>query len=332
MKILILGGTQFVGRHLVDAAQAHGHELTLFNRGQTNSGAYPEIEQLRGDRDNNLEALHGRQWDAAIDVAARIPRWVQASAGLLADSVQHYTFVSTLSVYSDFSQPGMNEGGPLAKLADELIKQVTDETYGPLKVLCERAAELAMPGRVLTVRPGLIVGPYDNSDRFTYWPVRIARGGEVLAPAHPDRVVAFIDARDMAEWIVRMIETNQTGIFNLNGPDYPLTLGQVLETCRMAASSDVRLTWVEESFLLEQGVGPWMELPLWVPDMPEEAGFFLIDFRKALEKGLAFRPLAQTVRDTLEWATAHPKPELRAGLAPQKEMALLQKWHLLKGN
>ena len=189
-----------------------------------------------------------------------------------------------------------------------------------------------MPGRVLIVRPGLIVGPYDNSDRFTYWPVRIARGGEVLAPAHPDRIVAFIDARDMATWTIRMIEANRTGIFNLNGPDYRLTLGQVLETCQTVSGSDVEFTWVDESFLLEQGVGPWMELPLWVPELPEEKGFFLLDFSKARAAGLTFRPLAQTVRDTLDWATTHPNPNPRAGLAQEKETALLQKWHSLNGN
>jgi len=332
VKILILGGTQFVGRHLVDAALARGHELTLFNRGQTDASAYPEVEQLRGDRDNNLEALRGRQWDAAIDVAARIPRWVHASAGLLADSIQHYTFVSTLSVYADFRTPGMNEDAPVGTLADELTEQVTNETYGPLKVLCEQAAEQAMPGRVLIVRPGLIVGPYDNSDRFTYWPMRIARGGEVLAPAGPDRNVAFIDARDMADWIIGMIETKRTGIFNVTGPNSRLTLGQVLESCRTVSGSNAHFTWVEDSFLLEQAVGPWMELPLWVPDLPEEKGFFLLDFSRALAAGLTFRPLAETVRDTLAWATAHPNPNPRAGLAPEKETALLQKWHALNGN
>ncbi len=327
MKILILGGTQFVGRHLVDAALAHGHELTLFNRGQTDATAYAEIEQLRGDRGSNLEALRGRKWDAAIDVAARIPRWVRASAELLADSIQHYTFVSTLSVYADFRNPGMTEDAPLGKLADESVEEVTNETYGPLKVLCEQAAEQAMPGRVLTVRSGLIVGPFDRSDRFTYWPARIARGGEVLAPVAPDRIVAFIDARDMAGWIVRMIEANQTGVFNLNGPDYLLTMGQVLETCHMVSGSNAHFTWVDEPFLLEQAVGPWIELPLWIPDTPDEKGFYTLNFNKALAAGLTFRPLTETVRDTLDWAKVHPNPQPHAGLAPEKETALLQKWH-----
>ena len=327
MKILILGGTQFVGRHLVDAALARGHELTLFNRGQTDANAYPEVEQLRGDRNNNLEALRGRQWDAAIDVAARIPRWVRASAELLADSIQHYTFVSTLSVYADFRNPGMTEDAPLGKLTNESVEKVTNETYGPLKALCEQAAEQAMPGRVLTVRPGLIVGPFDMSDRFSYWPARIARGGEVLAPAAPDRTVAFIDARDMAGWIIRMIESNQTGIFNVNGPDYPLTMGQVLETCRTVSSSNAYFTWVDEPFLLEQAVGPWVELPLWIPDTPDEKGFYRLNFNKALAAGLSFRPLAATVRDTLDWAMAHPNPQPRAGLSEERETALLQKWH-----
>ena len=199
MKLLILGGTVFLGRHLVEAAQARGHQLTLFNRGQHNPELFAGVEKLRGDRSGDLSALRGRRWDAVIDTCGYIPRIVRASAELLADAVDHYTFVSSLSVYADTSRPGIDESAPVGQLADETVEDITGETYGPLKALCEQAAGRALPGRVLTVRPGLIVGPHDPTDRFTYWPVRVARGGALLAPGRPERRVAFVDVRDLAE-------------------------------------------------------------------------------------------------------------------------------------
>ncbi|MDP9373627.1 MAG: SDR family oxidoreductase [Chloroflexota bacterium] len=328
MKLLILGGTLFLGRHLVDVALARGHEVTLFNRGRTAPDLFPDLERLRGDRDGDLAALRGRRWDAVVDTSGRLPRHVRASAGTLAGGVARYIFISTISVYAGFSRPGMDESAPTGTLADEESEEQTGATYGPLKALCEREAEAAMPGRTLVLRPGLIVGPHDPTDRFTYWPRRVARGGEVLAPGRPDRPVQFIDARDLAGWAVRMAETGGTGVYNATGPADPLTLGRLLDACNEVGGGDARFTWVDEGFLLAEGVGPWMELPLWVPDTPEMAGFAAVDCRKAIAAGLTFRPLADTIRATLDWdATRSSNHEWRAGLAPAREAHLLAAWH-----
>ncbi len=325
MKLLILGGTQFLGRHLVEAALARGHEVTLFHRGKTNPDLFPGVERLRGDRDGGLDVLKGRRWQAAIDTCGYVPRVVRASAELLAGAVDHYTFISTISVYADASKPNQDESARLATLADETVEEVTGETYGALKVLCERAAEAAMPGRVLTVRPGLIVGPHDPTDRFIYWPARVARGGEALAPGKPGAPVQVIDARDLAAWNLRMIEAGKIGVYNATGPAYRLTMQATLETCKAAAGSDATFTWVDEAFLLEHEVGPWMELPLWLPE--GDSGLMATDCRRAIADGLTFRPLVETARDTLAWHTTRPTDhEWRAGLKPEKEAAILKAW------
>lgn len=324
MKLLILGGTVFLGRHLVDAALAHGHEVTLFNRGQHNAELFPEVEKLRGDRNGNLDALRGRTWDAVIDTCGYVPRVVRDSASLLADAVEHYTFISSISVYPDFSQPGLNESAPVGTLTDEGVEEVTGETYGPLKALCEQAAEEAMRGRVLQVRAGLIVGPHDQSDRFTYWPHRIAKGGEVLAPP-PDAPTQFIDVRDLATWCVRMAEIRQTGVYNVTGPDYSLTLETVLEACRQVADSEAQLIWTTEEFLHAQLVTAWVELPLWLPK--ESHGLDQVDISKVLSTGIHFRPLRETIADTLAWSTTRPDDhKWRAGLDSAREAELLRAW------
>ncbi|HZT43735.1 MAG TPA: SDR family oxidoreductase [Chthonomonadaceae bacterium] len=328
MKILIIGGTVFLGRSLVEAALARGHAITLFNRGQHNPDLFPEVEKLRGDRGGDLEALEGRRWDAVIDTCGYVPRVVRNTAGLLANTVDHYTFISSISVFSDFSQLGMDENGPLGTLEDAGTEEVNGETYGPLKVLCEQAAEEAMPGRVLTIRPGLIVGPWDPTDRFTYWPHRVAQGGEVLAPGRPEQPVQFIDVRDLAEWNVRMIEDGKTGVYNATGPDTPLAMGRLLEACKAVSGKNARFTWVSQEFLLEKGVQPWMELPLWVPEEADTAGFSAINVRKAISDGLTFRPLEDTIHATLEWDAARPADRSwQAGLKPEREAALLADWH-----
>jgi 2'-hydroxyisoflavone reductase len=329
MKLLILGGTVFLGRHLVEAALARGHAVTLFNRGQHNADLYPEVEKLRGDRDGDLAALHGRAWDAAIDTCGYVPRVVRASAELLADAVSHYTFISSISVYAGFKELGIDESAPVGVLADQAVEEVTGESYGPLKALCEQAAEQAMPGRVLNIRPGLIVGPHDPTDRFTYWPVRVARGGEVLAPGRPERHVQVVDVRDLAEWTVRMVEARQTGVYNATGPEYSLTMGQLLDVCRAVSGSDARFSWVGEDFLAEKEVGPWMEVPLWIPESdPDAAGFSDVDCGKAIAAGLSFRDLAETVRATLAWDATRPRDvERRAGLKAEREAELLRAWH-----
>ncbi|HLI08107.1 MAG TPA: SDR family oxidoreductase [Ktedonobacteraceae bacterium] len=322
MKLLILGGTVFLGRHIVEAALARGHEVTLFNRGQHNSDLFPEVEKLRGDRDGGLSALESRYWDAAVDTSGYFPRVVRAAAEKLAGSVDRYSFISSISVYSDFTKAGMDERAPVGTLQDEGVEEITAETYGPLKVLCERAAEQAMPGRVLIVRPGYIVGPHDPTDRFTYWPYRVARGGAMLAPGKPDSPLQFIDVRDLSSWIVRMIEDRQTGVYNATGPNYTLTMQDLLETCRKVSGSNARFVWVSESFLAEHNV----ELPIWAPS--RETGVATVDCNKAFEAGLVFRPLSSTVRDTLGWReAAMPSVPLRAGLRPEQEARLLQAWH-----
>lgn len=325
MQILIIGGTVFLGRHLVEAALAHGHTVTLFNRGQHNPDLFPTVEKLRGNRDGELGVLAGRHWDAVIDTCGYIPRAVKDSATQLAEQVDHYTFISTISVYPDYTQAGIDETAAVGTLADPTVEEVTGETYGPLKALCEAAAEAAMPGRVLTIRPGLIVGPHDPTDRFTYWPVRVDKGGAVLAPGTPTQQVQVIDVRDLAEWTIRQVEAKQTGIYNTTGPAQPLTMQQLLAECKAVAASEATFTWVSEAFLLEQQVGAFVEVPLWVP--AEMAGLEQINCQKAIDAGLTFRPLATTIRDTLVWdKTRDAAHQWRAGLAPDREAALLEAW------
>jgi 2'-hydroxyisoflavone reductase len=325
MKILILGGTRFLGRTLVEEGRAAGHEITLFNRGQSNPDLFPDVEQIHGDRDGGLDALAGRRWEAAIDTCGYVPRVVRASAEFLAGAVEHYTFISSASVYAEPLLPGTDENRPVATMSDETVEEITGETYGPLKALCEAAAAEAVGGRALNVRAGLIVGPHDQSDRFTYWPARIARGGEVLAPASPNYAVQFIDVRDLARWILAATEARLTGPFNVTGPAQPLPLGQLFNTCRAVAGSDARFTWVDEAFLTAHEIAPYMELPLWVP--VEFGGFNAFNIDKALAAGLAFRPVEDTVRDTLAWADGRPPDYVwRGGLAAEKEAMLLDEW------
>jgi 2'-hydroxyisoflavone reductase len=324
MDLLILGGTRFLGRHLVEAALGDDHGVTLFNRGLSGPDLFPEVETIKGDREGDLSALRGRRWDAVIDTCGYVPRVVRASAGLLADAVDHYTFVSSISVYPDDMGPGTDEGAPVEELGDPTVEEVTGETYGGLKALCERAAEEEMPGRVLNVRPGLISGPHDPTDRFTYWPRRVAAGGEVLAPDRPECRVQFIDVRDLAAWMVKMSAEQQTGTYNATGPAYELRMGKLLEECE-AVGGDAKIVWVSEEFLEENGVEPFTELPLWVPR--EYAGMQAVDCCKAIATGLTFRPLSETIRDVLEWDSKRVEADLVAGLKPERERELLSAWH-----
>ena len=329
----------FLGRHLVDAALVRGHEVTLFNRGVNNADLYAEIEKLRGDRSGDLTALRGRSWDAVIDTSGYLPWQVRASAGLLADVVQHYTYISSLSVYPEFSPAGVDENTPLPQLTNDQaaalskIKDVNPALaeklralYGPLKVLCERIAEEAMPGRVLTIRPGLVVGPWDYHESFTTWVRRIAKGGEVLAPGRPNRPVQLIDARDLAEWTIRSIEVRQTGHYNVTGPDYSLTLLQLLKHCVESCGSNAKLVWVDDQFLINASATR-NELPIWHPD-PRTYGLAAVNCSKALASGLTFRPIGDTIRDTLDWDNARPANLKRQlGIRLDRESQLLQAWH-----
>ena len=323
MKLLVLGGTVFLGRHIVDAALARGHAVTLFNRGETNPDLFPEAERLRGDRESDLSALEGRRWDAAIDVHGRMPRVVRPAAELLAPAVDHYTFVSSISAYGDVFPVGLDESFPTAEFAGGTDEDDL-ENYGPCKAECERIVERLFAGRAFVPRPGLIVGPHDPTDRFTYWPRRVAAGGEVLAPGDPGRRVQIVDGRDLADWIVRMVEAGANGPYNATGPDYPLTMGRMLEASRAVSASGAELVWVSDELLLAEGVGQWMELPLWLAE-PEAEGLLAVDVSRAIDSGLSFRALEETIRDTLEWRGAG---DLNAavGLAPEREAALLEKW------
>jgi 2'-hydroxyisoflavone reductase len=327
MRILIIGGTIFLGRALVDAVLLRGHQLTLFNRGQTNPSLYPEVEKLVGDRKVDLAALKGRRWDAVIDTCGYLPSVVALSAAALADSVEHYTFISTESVYASPLQPGLDETAPVGKLEDETVEEITGEAYGPLKALCEQAVESALPGRTLVVRPGLIVGPYDASDRFTYWPWRVAQGGRVLAPGRPERGVQFIDVRDLAAWIIQLVEARQTGVFNADGRPGEVTMAALLETCKAASGSDAQFVWAGDEFLTRNNIGAWMEMPLWIPENdPDASGFFSISVAWAVQAGLSHRPLHVTVADTLAWARTRPADYAwRAGLSREREAELLNK-------
>ena len=334
MKILILGGTVFLGRALVAAALARGHELTLFNRGKTNPQLFPEVESLHGDRALDLGPLTQtvRRWDVVIDTCGYLPRVVRLSAETLVERADQYTFISSLSVYADAGQPGIDERGEVGKLADESVEVVDGDTYGPLKALCEQAVERVLPDRNLVIRPGLIVGPYDPTDRFTYWPHRAAQGGEVLAPGEPGSPVQLIDVRDLAKWTVAMVEARASGIYNATGPERPLPMGELLDTCRAAGGGGASFTWVDETFLLAQGVQPWSELPLWIPASdPSSAGFHRFDCRKAIAAGLRFRPIEDTVRATLAWDAGRPAGHTwRAGITREREAELQEKWRQVK--
>ncbi len=322
MQILIIGGTIFLGRHLVPAVLARGHGVTLFNRGQHNADLFPEVEKLRGDRNGDLAALDGRRWDAVIDTCGYVPRQVRHMADALAGRVDHYTFISSISVYADEATPHLDESAAVGTLDDPTVEQVDGRTYGPLKALCEQAAEAGMPGRAMVIRPGLIVGPWDPSDRFTYWPVRIARGGAFAAPGTPELPVQVIDVRDLAAWTVRQVESGAAGAFNAAGPADGLTMGTVVDACRAVAGVDARPVWIPESVLAAHQVGAYVEMPLWVPT--GAAGLSTVANGKAVAAGLTFRPLADTVRDTLDWSRSWPADRaLRAGLSAEREAALL---------
>jgi 2'-hydroxyisoflavone reductase len=318
VRLLLLGGPRFLGRAVADAALARGHELTFFNRGTTNPELYPSVERLRGDRSGDLGALRGRSWDAVVDTSGYQPRVVRASADVLASSGL-YCFVSSVSVYADFSV-AVDEDSPVAELGELPPDEVTDESYGPLKALCERAVVDAFGDRALVVRPGLITGPHDPTGRFTYWPHRLERGGEVLAPAPPEKATQSIDVRDLGEWIVALCERSLSGTFNATHPG--VTWGELLDTCREVSGTNAEITWVAPEFLTEHGVGQWMELPLWIHD-PALTFADSVDVRRALNEGLAFRPLTETVRGALDQAVTTEA----AGLAPEREAALLAEWH-----
>ena len=325
-SILIIGGSRFSGHFAAEYALSRGHRLTLFNRGQSDPNAPAGAEHISGDRDADIEKLRGRKWDAVIDTCGYVPRVVRKSAELLKDAVGQYIFISSISAYADPIPPNADEDAPLATLADPTVEQVTGETYGGLKALCERVVQEVFAGRSTIVRPGLIVGPRDASYRFNYWVARVAKGGKVLAPGQPDAPVQFIDARDLGEWLIRLAEARTAGVFNAIGPAARLSMGTFLDTARAALGSDAAFTWLDEGFLLARQVQPWSELPVWLPGA--DGNLHTSSNRRAIAAGLTFRPLADTVQSTHAWMQAHPgDPSPEGTLTAERESSLLAEWH-----
>jgi 2'-hydroxyisoflavone reductase len=319
MRLLVLGGTVFLGRHLTERALERGHRLTLFNRGQSHPELFPQAETVRGDRDGGLEPLRGREFDAVIDTSGYLPRLVRDSAELLAAGVGCYVLISSVSVYDGNGGAGSEVDGPVGTIADESTEEVTGESYGPLKALCEQAVERALPGRSLVLRPGLIVGPDDPTDRFTYWPARIADGGTVLAPGDPDALTQVIDVRDLATWTLDMAERAAAGRFNAVGPAQPVTIGQLLDRCLAVTGSDAEIRWAPNQALLAQGVEPWTDLPLWLGGDPELEWMDHVDPAPAVAAGLHLRPLDETIADTLAWHRANRDAAWRPGFRMTRE-------------
>lgn len=379
-RILILGGTGFLGPKTIAAAVARGHHVTIFNRGKREKllPLAVQVEHLYGNRDPNLpaddekgpdgkllhpeatpkglEQLVGKSWDAVIDNSGYFPRMVAASAQLLAQSCKHYIFISSISAYDEGATPpeGGDESVKLATLKDPTVETMGAEfeNYGGLKVLCEQAVSAAFPNRSTIVRPGYIVGPGDPTDRFTYWPVRIAQGGDVLAPGAPDDPLQWIDVRDLADWLVNLVEHTTTGAFNAVGPAQPARWGDVLDACVKAAPApNAKLVWVPSAWLEQNGMGGEDAFPIWVAPVGKYAGFHRWHTERATAAGLTFRPMSDTAKAILDWypgeierrvrvtkelvAKGGPAPKgdpsaLRAGPPREKEQELLAKYKASK--
>ena len=321
MRLLVLGGTLFLGRHVVDVALARGHDVTLFHRGRTGTDLFPDVERVLGDRDGGLAPLAGRRFDAVVDTCGYVPRVVAQSADLLADTCGHYVFVSSASVYREPLPVPLTESHPVATLEDPAVETITGTTYGPLKAACEDAVRARFPGRSAMVRAGLIVGPHDPTDRFTYWPRRLAEGGDVLCPPDEHQPVQIIDVRDLAAWMVTCCESGTDGDFNAAGPADALTMGAMLRRIRDSVGGSARLRPAPADLLARHEVAPWMGLPLWVG--PEHVGMLSMDLSRALAAGLRLRPLGETARDTLAYAGTIDRP-WRAGISRAVENAALE--------
>ena len=336
LRMLVLGGTGFLGPAIVRAAMARGHSLTLFNRGKTRTDLFPDVPRLLGDRDpkkgEGLKALEQGEWDVCFDDNGYYPRMVEASAKLLAPRVGHYVYVSSISAYASLEAEGVDEKAPVAKLEDPTVETMGPDfsNYGGLKALCEDASRAAYPDRSTVIRPGYIVGPEDRSDRFTYWPLRVERGGEMLAPGNPTDPIQVIDVRDLGEWMVRLAENRTFGVFNACGPAKRLGMGEMLEACKAAAKSDAKFVWVPASFLAEH---PGLQLPIWSPYEGKSKGDHCVSNAAAVAAGLKFRPILDTARDTLEWFHAQPdavRSRLEKSLESKAESEVLEAFRAKK--
>lgn len=337
LKILFLGGTGFLGPHQVECAMKRGHTVTLFNRGKSHPSLFPTAEKILGDRKtNDYESIkklvkEGRKWDAVIDNSAYVPRQVREATAAIGGAADHYIFISTISVYGDGLKPGDDENGPLAKTED--TEKLTMETYGALKALCEAEAEKAMPGKVANIRPTLIVGPGDDTDRFNYWPVRLDRGGDVLAPGDGEDPVQIIDARDLGEWCIHVAENKICGVYNAAGPEKTLTMKAMLDGCAAGIGSKANIIWADAKFLEENKVSPWQDMPVWLPRGTPDAAASSVSIARALKAGLKFRPVSVTAKETLAWCKTRPvesqpadpsKRRPKPGIAPEREAELLK--------
>lgn len=327
MELLVIGGTIFLGRHIVDAALAAGHSVTLANRGKTNADLYPEVKKLVIDRDGDISALSTGSWDAVIDTCGYVAKHTRSVAEALRDRVGHYTFISTVSVYADMSQPGVDVDAPVATTETPDAEQVTNELYGALKAVCEDIVRDIYGDRACIVRPGLIVGPHDPSDRFTYWPRRFDLGGEAIVPNAKDAPVQLADVRDLAEWCVRLAENQTSGTFNGCGPQTPWRFEEMIDACVRAAGDNAAApVYVDEEFLLEREVMGWGHLPVWLPAAYEMGGMMACDVSKSVDAGLTFRSIDDVVAATIEWDRTRRDAPLRGPLDPVKEAQVLQEW------
>jgi 2'-hydroxyisoflavone reductase len=331
MKLLLLGGTSFLGKHIAEAALSKGYDVTLFNRGKTNPGLFPQAHKLTGDREKgDLGALETGSWDAVIDTSGYTPGKVGEAAAALKGRISRYIFISSISVYKEFLTGEAQEGDATGELKDPSTEEVNGETYGPLKALCEDKLEELLPGKVLSIRPGLIVGPDDTTDRFTYWVKRFSQGGKILVPGSKERVIQWIDVRDLAQWVILMAEKGETGTYNVTGPNQGYTMKEFVEDLRYIAPVQTSEEWVDDSFLTERDVTPFTGLPLWIPvndQYPD--GFILADYSRALNKGLVLRNPRETIEDTLAWLGKKGPADLKAGLTAEQEASLLQDWSVV---
>jgi len=328
MKLLILGGTQFVGRYMVESALKAEHEVTIFNRGKTNQHLFPAIDKRVGDRNGDLSSLEEGEWDAVIDVSGYVPSQVKATTELLKGRVKHYTLISTVSVYSDFTNgPAVVGETKLAEMTEE-TEEINGSTYGPLKQKCEEIVKEAFGDQSLCIRPGLIVGPDDPTDRYTYWVYRVGKGGTVAAPGEPTREIQWIDVRDLSEWTIRMIEKQATGTFNAAGLATNPTMEEYLNTVKKVTNSDAEIEWISDEILTNHEVSPFVEVPFWIPKNDTHPdGFILADATEAIKQGLTFRTPEETISDTFVWQLARKNHQWKAGLSEEKEKTILDSNH-----
>ncbi|KON89973.1 NAD-dependent dehydratase [Sporosarcina globispora] len=336
MKVLILGGTRFLGKALAKEGLKRGHDITLFNRGN-NKEAFSEVEQLIGDRDGDVSQLKNRKWDAVLDTCGFAPHQINKIAAMLGDNIEHYTYISSISVYKDWIPLNITENYHLQSMPQERLKDVEEgrispyEHYGALKVLCEAEAEKYWPGRVLHIRAGLLVGPFDYTDRLPYWVQRVAEGGNIVVPGRPDRPIQLIDVKDIATWVFDMAEKRKTGTFNVTGPDYELTMEELLCTCQSVTNSNAKFVWADEHFVLDHQIQPWTEMPIWIPEQFPLKGETVpwkmcISVKKALDSGLSFRPLEETIHEVYQWDKVRQDSVRKAGISREKEQELLNAW------